>query len=164
VNRRILIPLAVVAVVAVAVVIAVAGGSSDSGNSHNATAATPSTSTSTASISTRKGEHGTYLVDSQGRTLYLFEADKPNKSNCTGGCMSIWPAFNAGSKPPVAKGGAVAGKVGMTAAGQVVTYNGHPLYTYAGDQKPGDTSGQGLDDFGAKWYMVSPAGSKIDDD
>ena len=45
-----------------------------------------------------------------------------------------------------------------------VTYNGHPLYTYAGDQKPGDTNGEGLNQFGAKWYALSPAGKKIDND
>jgi hypothetical protein len=43
-----------------------------------------------------------------------------------------------------------------------VTYNGHPLYDYAGDQVAGDTNGQGLDQFGAEWYVVSPAGNKIE--
>ena len=45
-----------------------------------------------------------------------------------------------------------------------VTYGGHPLYTYAGDAKPGDVQGQGLDQFGAEWYAVAPSGRKIDDD
>jgi predicted lipoprotein with Yx(FWY)xxD motif len=45
----------------------------------------------------------------------------------------------------------------------IVTYNGHPLYYYAGDSKPGATSGQGLDQFGGGWYVVTPAGDKIDE-
>ena len=45
-----------------------------------------------------------------------------------------------------------------------VTYDGHPLYTYAGDTKPGATSGQGLDQFGAEWYVLNAAGVKIDGD
>jgi predicted lipoprotein with Yx(FWY)xxD motif len=44
------------------------------------------------------------------------------------------------------------------------TYAGHPLYTYAGDSKPGDTLGQGLDQFGAEWYALAPDGKKVDDD
>jgi predicted lipoprotein with Yx(FWY)xxD motif len=155
-------------VVALAVV-AAGCGSSNSGNGGSATAAAPTAGgTGTASaIGTSKDAHGTYLVDGKGRTLYLFEADKPNMSNCDSGCQSIWPAFSAGSKPPVVSGGAVAGKLGMTApgsGGRIVTYNGHPLYYYAGDKNPGDTSGQGLDQFGAKWYVLDPAGDKIDDD
>jgi predicted lipoprotein with Yx(FWY)xxD motif len=157
-------------VVALAVV-AAGCGSSNNGNGGSATAAAPTaggTGTGAASaIGTSKDAHGTYLVDGKGRTLYLFEADKPNMSNCDSGCQSIWPALSAGSTPPVVSGGAVAGKLGMTApgsGGRIVTYNGHPLYYYAGDKNPGDTSGQGLDQFGAKWYVLDPAGDKIDDD
>jgi predicted lipoprotein with Yx(FWY)xxD motif len=43
-----------------------------------------------------------------------------------------------------------------------VTYGGHPLYYYAGDSNPGDTNGQGLNQFGAGWYVVTPQGAKID--
>ena len=45
-----------------------------------------------------------------------------------------------------------------------VTYHGHPLYYYAGDGKPGQTTGQDLNQFGAKWYVVSRAGAKVDND
>ncbi len=61
----------------------------------------------------------------------------------------------------MAEGGANAATIGSTAQGQV-TYNGHPLYTYAGDTKPGDTNGQNLDQFGAEWYVLSPAGDKVE--
>jgi predicted lipoprotein with Yx(FWY)xxD motif len=88
-------------------------------------------------------------------------------SNCSSACLSIWPAYSIGAKPAAAHGGALAGKLGMTKAAfgkSIVTYNGHPLYYYAGDQQPGATTGQGLNQFGAKWYVVTPAGSKIDND
>jgi predicted lipoprotein with Yx(FWY)xxD motif len=68
---------------------------------------------------------------------------------------------------PHARGGAVAAKVGtIKAAGgdRQVTYNGHPLYYYAPDRKAGDTTGQGLNQFGAKWYVLSATGNKVDHD
>jgi predicted lipoprotein with Yx(FWY)xxD motif len=119
-----------------------------------------------ASASTVKvdaSRYGDILVDGKGRVLYLFEADKPGKSNCSGACLSIWPAFTASGKP-AAKDGAAAAKVGTISAGgrTQVTYNGHPLYYYVGDRKAGDTSGQGLDQFGAEWYVLNTAGNKID--
>jgi predicted lipoprotein with Yx(FWY)xxD motif len=169
-KQRIRISLGVLAMLAAVAVVAAGCGSSNSGNGNSATAAAPAASNAngaTSAIATRKGEHGTYLVDGKGRTLYLFEADKANMSNCDSGCQSIWPAFSAGSKPPAVSGGALAGKLGMTAGGNggsLVTYNGHPLYYYVGDKQPGDTNGQGLDQFGAKWYVLAPAGDKIDDD
>jgi Secreted repeat of unknown function len=65
-------------------------------------------------------------------------------------------------KPTVA-GGLTASKVATTArsGGKQVTYNGHPLYRFAGDQKPGDTSGQGINAFGGKWYVLSPSGTQV---
>jgi predicted lipoprotein with Yx(FWY)xxD motif len=164
VKRFILIPIALVTAV-VAVVILTSGGSSNPGG-NSATAAAASGGAA-ALITTKTGPHGTYLVDAKGRALYLFEADKANKSNCNGACLSIWPGFDATGKPPAAQGGASAAKIGVTAPGSgqaIVTYAGHPLYYYVGDKKPGDTTGQGLDQFGGGWYVVNPAGDKIDDD
>jgi hypothetical protein len=66
---------------------------------------------------------------------------------------------------PAGATGTLAGKLGTIAAAggkRQATYNGHPLYLYAGDQKAGDTAGQGLDQFGAEWYVLSPSGDKID--
>jgi predicted lipoprotein with Yx(FWY)xxD motif len=160
-----LIPIAVIAAAAIAVIV-VSGCGSTNGTSYSAGAATPPSAANSA-IATKSGALGTYLVDAKGRTLYLFEADKPNVSNCSSACLSIWPAFSATGKAPVVKGGSVAGKLGVTKPGNgksIVTYNGHPLYYYAGDQKPGDTTGQGLNQFGGGWYVVTPAGGKIDKD
>ena len=170
-RRRLLIPIA--AIVAVAAVISGCGGSSSSsttsspqasgsaGGSTTAASASGAGATGSA-VDLKKTDLGTFLVDSQGRTLYLFEADKPNMSNCSGACLSIWPAFTSNAKP-TAGSGVDAAKLG-TIANQQVTYNGHPLYYYAGDQKPGDTMGEGLNQFGAKWYVLAASGDKIDND
>ena len=91
------------------------------------------------------------LVDSQGQTLYLFAKDPGTTSTCsrwTRHCMA--PALASGK--PTAGGGAKAGYFGATSGRDgdtQVTYDGHPLYLYVGDQKPGDTSGQGITAFGA---------------
>jgi predicted lipoprotein with Yx(FWY)xxD motif len=117
-----------------------------------------------SAISVRRTSLGKTLVDARGRTLYLFEADRPNASNCSSSCLSVWPALTSRVKPH-ALGGAVAAKIGTIrgpGGRRQVTYAKHPLYYYVADRKPGDTKGQGLDQFGAEWYVLSPAGRKID--
>lgn len=119
-----------------------------------------------SSIGVRRTQLGRVLVDGRGRTLYLFERDKAEKSNCSDGCLAIWPALTASTRPHV-RAGVTNSKIGTIhrADGRrQVTYAKHPLYYYVGDTTPGDTNGQGLDQFGGKWYVVSPAGRKIDDD
>jgi len=104
------------------------------------------------------------LVDSQGRTLYLFEADKGGKSNCDGPCATAWPPLLSTGAPQAAMG-ASAGLIGTTTRGDgttQVTYAGHPLYYFVGDKAPGDTTGQDIDQFGAKWYVLAKDGKKID--
>jgi len=153
-NR--VIPLVVLAGI-VALVVALTSNGGKSQNAHAQSAADSAIRVRTTSL-------GKVLVDAKGRTLYLFEADKPNKSNCSGACLSIWPPLTSAAKPN-ATGGALAAKIGTISASggkRLVTYSGHPLYYYVGDQKPGDTKGQGLNQFGAKWYVLAPSGNKID--
>ena len=110
-----------------------------------------------------EGNLGKILVDSQGRTLYLFQKDVGAKSACYGACASAWSPLPPRGKPTVG-GGANASMVGVTARSdgkQQVTYNDHPLYLFQGDQNPGDTNGQGLTEFGAKWFALSPAGNLV---
>lgn len=117
--------------------------------------------TTSGKVSTASTSLGTVLVDAQGRTLYLFKADKGTKSACSGACASAWPPLRVSGKPTVG-GGATASELGTTqrSDGQPeVTYNGHPLYTYTGDSKSGDVNGQGLTAFGAAWFALSPSGS-----
>ena len=114
-------------------------------------------------VATADSTLGRILVDSRGRTLYLFARDKKGKSACSGACAAYWPPLIASGKPH-ALNGAKAPLLGTTrrADGRLqVTYRHHPLYRYAGDAGRGQTNGQGLDDFGGKWWVLSPTGNKI---
>lgn len=106
---------------------------------------------------------GKILDDAHGRTLYLFQKDSGTRSACTGACASAWPPLRTSGKP-TAGTGASASLLGTTmrSDGQKqVTYNGHPLYTYAADHNPGDTNGQGLTVFGGGWFALSPVGDQV---
>jgi predicted lipoprotein with Yx(FWY)xxD motif len=119
-----------------------------------------------AGIGTAALAPGTALVDGTGRTLYLFEADTGTTSTCTGACAQVWPPVLASG--PTGAGGAARAALVSSAArpdGTLqVTYNGHPLYYFAGDKAPGEAKGQGIHNFGGGWYVVTPAGDKIDTD
>jgi predicted lipoprotein with Yx(FWY)xxD motif len=117
-------------------------------------------SASSVTIKATSSPLGTILVDQDGKTLYLFEADSQNKSNCSGGCLSLWPPVAANGKA-TAGSGVSSGMIGTATGSSQVTYNGHPLYWFSGDTKAGDTNGQGLTDFGGAWYAVSPAGKAV---
>jgi predicted lipoprotein with Yx(FWY)xxD motif len=158
------LPLAVTLVALPALAAAGCGGGSKS-TSTQSTAKKPSASkASAATVGTRKTGLGTILVDPTGRTLYLFEKDKGDKSSCSGACASAWPPLTTMAKPKPAAGvdTAMLGTSARTDGTKEVTYNGHPLYTYAGDAAPGDTAGEGLKQFGAEWYVLSPKGSKVE--
>jgi len=156
--------LAVAGVAAVA--LAVVGCGSGSGAASSGPYGAPAASgSSTASVALSRSDLGTILVDGEGRTLYLFKADKGTSSACDGACADAWPPLTTADQPK-AGSGVSAAKLGTTKRGDgstEVTYNGHPLYTYAGDSARGQTSGQGLDDFGAEWYVLSAAGTQIGD-
>ena len=117
-----------------------------------------------AVVSSAKTKLGRILVDSNGRTLYLFGKDRSGKSSCSGQCAAFWPPLITSGKPRVSRA-ARASLIGMTkrADGRMqVTYNHHPLYTFAKDKKAGQMNGEGVNAFGGEWDVVSPAGSKID--
>jgi predicted lipoprotein with Yx(FWY)xxD motif len=154
------IPVILVAAIAALVFALTSGGTS---TAHKA-AATPSRRAAESALDLRPTALGKILVDANGRTLYLFEADKANMSNCSGACLSLWPALVSHGTPH-AGAGVVASKIGTIAATggkRQVTYNRRPLYYYAADQKPGDTTGQALNQFGAEWYVLGATGDKVD--
>jgi predicted lipoprotein with Yx(FWY)xxD motif len=127
---------------------------------------TAAAGTGAAIVGSAKGPLGTYLVDAKGRTVYLFEKDQGAASACSGACAAAWPPLLTKGAPAIS-GAAKAGDLGTTkrADGTTqITYKGHPLYTYAADARPGQTTGQGVNSFGAKWYVLAPSGSKIDAD
>jgi predicted lipoprotein with Yx(FWY)xxD motif len=143
--------LFVVALLAVAVVAATAGGAVSKG--------------APATVKTRHTSLGTILVDAKGRTLYLFQKDKTTKSTCNGACAVDWPPVTVHGKPKAGGGGVAASKLRTSRrsnGARQVTYGGHPLYTFLGDgNKPGATNGQGLNAFGARWFVVGTNGKAI---
>jgi predicted lipoprotein with Yx(FWY)xxD motif len=137
------------------------------GTSNDAPGSTPAPKTLDGRPATlgvaSNGNLGKILDDSNGRTLYLFAKDSGTKSACTGACASAWPPLRAGGKPIVGAGASasIVGTSPRSDGRPQVTYKGHPLYTYTGDQNPGDTNGQGLTVFGGGWFALSPAGDQI---
>lgn len=104
---------------------------------------------------------GSFLVDDKGMTLYLFTKDTPNTSNCYDKCATAWPPLMTTGKPAAGQG-VDASKLGTTTRkdGSIqVTYNGWPLYYYQKDKARGDVAGQ---DVGSVWFVVSPAGEKVE--
>jgi predicted lipoprotein with Yx(FWY)xxD motif len=154
--------------VGVALLTAACGGSSTSatapasGGSIGAThSSTHQSSTAAVSIATTKP--GKILVDGQGRTMYAFAADSKGKSNCNSSCLVYWPAVKAGSTPPKAAAGVTAtfGVLHRSDGTDQLTVNGWPMYTYVADKKPGQTTGQGVNNAGGLWWVVDPSGKWI---
>lgn len=120
------------------------------------------TAAGTISVGTTTGDLGTFLVDGKGRTVYLFEADKPNVSACSGPCPDAWPPMTG---TPQAGAGVTSSHLGTFVrqdGKSQVTYYGHPLYYFIKDTAAGDTHGQGITAFGANWYVLDANGNKID--
>jgi len=100
-------------------------------------------------------ELGQFLVDTEGRTLYLFTVDQPGTSNCSGGCAEAWPPFLLGEAGLTPVNG-MSGTLGTTLRAddtEQITYNGMPLYYFSNDAEAGDTNGQFVAE---KWFVVNP--------
>lgn len=110
---------------------------------------------------------GPVLVTNKGFALYIYEPDAGRQVTCTGGCATAWPPLLLHSGQTVAAGpGVRPGLLGSDpnpGGGRVVTYNGWPLYTYLGDSTPDRAAGQGADDDGGYWYVMSPSGQILGD-
>jgi predicted lipoprotein with Yx(FWY)xxD motif len=119
-----------------------------------------------AGITTAQTPLGTILTDAHGRAVYLFVADKTARSTCIGACAEEWPPLTTTGAPVAGTGvNAALMSTSPRADGTMqLTYNGHPLYYYGDDKGPGTTAGQGETAFGANWYLLTPAGVKIDND
>jgi len=118
---------------------------------------------SKATVSLRKTKLGMILVNSQGRTLYLFAKDRSGVSACTSRCVQYWPPLVSQAKPTAGPGvkASLLGRTKRADGSMQVTYNKHPLYTFALDKQAGQTTGEGSSNFGAKWYAVSARGTAV---
>ena len=142
------------------------GSGSGYGSGYGRPAPTTPSAPASATVTGRTTNLGPTLVDGSGRTLYLFESDTPTMSTCDGSCASVWPPVSAVTTPHATGGTRVdlLGTLRRADGTMQLTYSGHPLYYFAGDAEPGDTTGQGLKQFGAPWYALTPGGGKIDRD
>jgi predicted lipoprotein with Yx(FWY)xxD motif len=144
--------------------LAVAGCGSSGGSNASGSATPPTTANGqSATVGVANETLGKILVNTQGRTLYLFQRDSGTKSTCTGACATFWPPLRASGKPAVGSGasGSLLATSTRPDGSTQITYNGHPLYLYSGDQKPGDTKGEGLTAFGGSWFALTPAGAQL---
>jgi len=128
------------------------------------TTASPTTEASPeptgALVETADSDLGTIVTDSEGTTLYFFLNDTSSESTCYEQCAENWPAFATEGDPQAGEGvdASLLGTTTRTDQTVQVTYNGKPLYYFAGDQNPGDTNGQGIGDV---WYVASSDGEPI---
>lgn len=138
-----------------------AGGSGAGGSN----AASSSSAAGTTVTVKHAAKLGTVLAAGpEHMTVYLFEADKGPSSKCSGACAGAWPPVTT-SGAPVAAGGAVAADLGTIKRSDgtmQVTYKGHPLYYFVKDKDAGDSYGEGVNGFGASWYVLSARGAKVD--
>jgi predicted lipoprotein with Yx(FWY)xxD motif len=157
-NRSITFVAGTAVLVLAALLVAGCGGGSSKASSPPKTA-----SGKTATLGVSNASLGKILVNSQGRTLYLFSRDSGTMSECNGACADNWPPLRASGKPTIGSG-ARASLISTSTrsdGARQVTYNGHPLYLFENDSKPGDTNGEGLNAFGGSWFAVSPAGQQV---
>ena len=106
-------------------------------------------------VGSAQSDLGAYLTGPEGRTLYVFTKDAPNTSNCKDGCVAVWPPLLVSEGQSVKADPSATGKFSsiITPAGKQVTYNSAPVYYYAGDSKPGDTTGHLV---GGNWFVARP--------
>jgi predicted lipoprotein with Yx(FWY)xxD motif len=131
-----------------------------------ATGGVPVTGAATVNVS-ESADHGSILVDANGMALYAFMADTQNGDTSTcgddDGCATEWPPLVSDGDPVAGEGvdASLLGTITRDDGTMQVTYNGWPLYLFEEDTAAGDTNGQGIDEFGGLWFLVSPTGDAI---
>ena len=122
-----------------------------------------STSHATTTVTVGSTQLGKIVVDGRGRTLYEFAADKSGMSACSGACATVWPPLTTTGTPKAGSAlkASLLSTIKRSDGTMQVTYAGHPLYYYEGDGQAGQTTGQALNQFGALWYVLNPAGAVI---
>ena len=160
-------PLVALVALAAVGVLAAGCGSNGSGGmggyGSSGTAPASGGASSVATVSATSTSLGMILVDGSGRTLYLFAKDQPNQSACSGACAAAWPVDQSSGTPKAGSGvtASMLGTIKRSDNTTQVTYNQHPLYYFQGDSGAGQHNGQGVDAFGAKWFVVGPAGGAV---
>jgi predicted lipoprotein with Yx(FWY)xxD motif len=113
-------------------------------------------------VTLHKSDYGKILADGRGRALYLFTRDG-DKSRCNGDCADAWPPFLTKGAPRAGDRvkQKLLGTVKRSDGKKQVTYNGHPLYYYVGDDEPGEVLCQAVLEYGGYWYVVKRSGEPV---
>ena len=98
-----------------------------------------------------KTSAGAIWTNQSGMTLYVFDRDHRSRSNCYGQCAYVWPPFRAGANARATGEWTI---VSRKDGSRMWAYDGHPLYTYIRDKRPGQVTGNGVYQFGALWHVV----------
>lgn len=124
------------------------------GSSHTGGSSTSGAASAVVS-SAEKAKVGNVIVDAQGRTLYRFTAEAQGLPVCTGACVGTWRPALASSASGLPEHVAT---VRRPDGGKLqLTYDGHPLYRYAGDRSKADAKGEGM---GGQWYAIKALGTR----
>jgi len=150
--------------------IALAGCSNNDGGSTGAppyggnpapTASSGGATSGAQTLTVKQSPGGTsYLTDTAGKTLYLFQADSNGMSNCNGECAAAWPPLTGSVTPATGVTGETS-TFSRSDGGKQIVLNGHPLYYFTMDTAAGDTKGEGVNAFGGLWYVVGPSGDAV---
>jgi predicted lipoprotein with Yx(FWY)xxD motif len=155
-------PLHTYLLVAMSLVVAACGadGTGDAAPDASGAGAEEAGEAIAADLAVVDSDFGEILVDGAGMTLYLFTEDRDGRSVCEDDCAAAWPPLTVDDEPVAGDGvdGGLLGTTERTDGSTQVTYAGWPLYTWAQDQQPGDTTGQGVQEV---WFVVSPAGDAV---
>ena len=152
-------------------------GDDDSGSSATATTSSAAANASTVEeaparparkrrgkgIKVMNSRYGRMIFDARGRAIYLFTREQGSKSRCYGECAVAWPPVYTRGKPRALRGvdADLLGTTKRRGGRSQVTYNGHPLYYYVTDTKPGQITCQDVVEFGGTWLVVDPQGDAI---
>jgi predicted lipoprotein with Yx(FWY)xxD motif len=155
-------PITFLASTAVIPLVALAVAACGGGAAATAAAPLPKTNGHVTTVGVGKTSLGTVLINSEGRTMYLFKADSGSQSACSGACATAWPPLLATGNPTAGTGLTASKLATITRSdgNRQVTYDGHPLYLFVKDTKPGQTNGQGVTAFGAAWFALTPSGTQ----
>jgi predicted lipoprotein with Yx(FWY)xxD motif len=109
-------------------------------------------------IETARSEFGEILVDSEGMTLYMFDPDRGGESTCEGDCLVAWPPVEGPAEAGAGVDDSMLGTTKATDGTTMATYNDWPLYYWVDDKRPGDVTGQAVNDV---WWVLGPDGEPI---
>ncbi|MFC4336342.1 COG4315 family predicted lipoprotein [Salininema proteolyticum] len=166
--------LAALAAASIALVASACGGDgdSDSGSGYGAPSTpketdspdetAPDSTAGAASLEVADSDYGPILTDGEGMTLYLFTQDTGEESTCYDQCAENWPPLLSDEDAEAGGDldGELVGDTERTDGSEQVTYNGHPLYYWQGDEEPGDVNGQGVNDV---WYVLNADGDAVEE-